>query len=79
VTLGVVEQWAPYPPMESNMIGIRTGRKEILEFMGKEFKVYSWRTVIRWRKKGMPVTQAYNTQPIIIEEAVKKWFINCFK
>jgi hypothetical protein len=61
------------------MTGIRTGRKDILDFMGKEFKIYSWRTVIRWRKKGMPIAQGYNTQPIVIEAAVKKWFLNCYK
>jgi len=61
------------------MIGIRTGRKDILEFMGNEFKVYSWRTIIRWKKKGMPIVTGYNSQPVIMEEAVKKWFLNCFK
>ncbi|MDD5006427.1 MAG: hypothetical protein PHS33_08035 [Candidatus Omnitrophica bacterium] len=61
------------------MIGIRLGRKEILDFMGQEFKIYSWQTVKRWKKKGMPISTGYNTQPVIIEAEVKSWFLKCFK
>jgi hypothetical protein len=58
--------------------GVRIGREEILEFMGQQFKVYSWQTVRRWRDKGMPMRRQWNRtdgygRPIILESEVIKW------
>ena len=53
--------------------GWRIGRKEIRIFMGKQFKVYSWRTVRRWKKRGMPFHSLRTGQPFIIENEVIKW------
>ena len=53
--------------------GRRIGHKDILEFMGKQFKVYSWRTVIRWVRKGMPFHRLWNGKPFIIESELVEW------
>ena len=63
------------------MKGIRIGHEEIMDFMAKSFKVYSWRTVIRWQRKGMPIHrqwcrgEAIRGKPIIIESEVVKWLL----
>lgn len=50
------------------------GHKDILMFMGKQFKVYSWQTVRRWKKKGMPFHRLWpNDRPYIIESEVVRW------
>lgn len=53
--------------------GWRIGHDDILDFMGKQFKVYSWRTVRRWKKRGMPFRCLWNGKPCIIENEVIKW------
>jgi len=53
--------------------GWRIGHKDILVFMGGQFKVYSWRTFLRWKKRGMPFHRLWSGQPYIIESEVIKW------
>ena len=59
--------------------GWRIGHKDILEFMGRQFRVYSWRTVLRWKNPknpkvgGMPFHRLWSGQPYIIESEVIKW------
>lgn len=54
--------------------GWRIGRDEILDFMSKQFKVYSWQTVRRWKRRGMPFHRLWVCQkPYIIESEVINW------
>jgi hypothetical protein len=53
--------------------GWRIGHKDILEFMGRQFRVYSWQTVRRWKRKGMPFHRLWNDKPYIIEDEVIRW------
>ena len=56
--------------------GWRIGREEIIAFMSKQFKVYSWQTVRRWRRRGMPIHKLWtNDRPYIIEAEVIQWQI----
>ncbi len=54
-------------------IDLIIGRVNILNFMAKRFEVYSWKTVKRWKKKGMPFHYLWNKQPFLIEKEVIKW------
>lgn len=53
------------------------GHTDILEFMREQFNQpqFSWRTVIRWRKKGMPFHRLWNGKPYIIGAEVIRWQI----
>lgn len=51
------------------------GHNEILTFMAAQFKVFSWRTVRRWKKRGMPFHYLWNGKPFIIKEEIIKWQI----
>ena len=52
--------------------GWHVGKPEILVIMSRQFKVYSWMTVKRWRKNGFPIRYLSNGVPYIIEkEAIK--------
>jgi hypothetical protein len=62
------------------MIGIRTGRKNIIDFMKNEpFKITSWQTIRRWRRKGMPMATDWAGHPVIIESEVLSWYLKIFK
>lgn len=57
---------------------MRIGHDDILDFMAKQFKVYSWQTVRRWVVKGMPFHRQWNKRqgfgkPFILEAEVIKW------
>jgi hypothetical protein len=41
--------------------------------MGEQFSVYSWRTVRRWKKRGMPFHSLWSGQPYIIKDEVIRW------
>lgn len=57
---------------------MRIGHDEILEFMKQQFRVTSWDTVKRWRKKGMPIHRQWCAnpkygKPFIIEQEIILW------
>ncbi|MFA5158670.1 MAG: hypothetical protein WC451_05810 [Patescibacteria group bacterium] len=54
-------------------IDIKIGHDEIKTFMSEQFRIYSWRTVLRWRKSGMPFHRLWNGKPYIIPEEVIRW------
>lgn len=54
-------------------IRMRIGHDQILDFMAKQFQVYSWQTVVRWKKKGMPLRRMWNGKPYILEVEVINW------
>jgi len=56
----------------------RVGHKSILAFMDRQFGVTSWRTVLNWRKKGMPFHKLQNGKPCLIEKEVIDWQIKNF-
>jgi len=54
--------------------GWRIGREDILAFMSRQFKVFSWQTVRRWKRKGMPIHRLWpNDRPYIIEDEIIRW------
>jgi hypothetical protein len=53
--------------------GWRIGHKDILCFMQEHFNVYSWQTVRRWKRKGMPIHRLWSDKPYIIPNEVIKW------
>ena len=55
--------------------GWHVGHKGILRFTSRQFGITTWRTIIAWRKKGMPFHRLWNGKPYVIEQEVLKWQI----
>jgi hypothetical protein len=53
--------------------GWRVGHKDILAFMSRQFNITTWRTVVEWKRRGMPNHRLMNGKPYIIESEVVKW------
>lgn len=51
------------------------GHTDILGFMRSQFNQpsFSWRTVLRWKKKGMPFHRTWSGQPFIISSEIIRW------
>ncbi|MFA6290169.1 MAG: hypothetical protein WC637_00230 [Victivallales bacterium] len=55
---------------------IITGKENVLEYFREHFKVHSWQTVKRWKKKGMPIRYLESHAPFIIPKEIVLWAVN---
>lgn len=50
------------------MTGLIVGRKAIMKYLD-----CAWRTVVRWKKYGLPIINAPGGQPVIFPSEVEAW------